>query len=445
MNRYDTDDTIVALATPLAESALALIRVSGRRSVELVSLCLHNGRQIQGAQSHSIHYSRFSHPETGGLIDELTVLVYRAPRGYTGEDSVELICHGSPAGISEILEALRSVGIRDAQPGEFTFRAFLNGKLDLTQAEAVGEVILSKTRKAHDLAIDRLQGSLARTIDRFKSQLVEILSGLEIQLDYAEDEVEVAQSVPLKELKALREQTTRLLETYSMGRMYSAGACLVITGATNVGKSSLFNLIVKEDRAIVSDVHGTTRDYIEALVSIGGIPVRLFDTAGLRESEDEVESEGIRRSGLIRQQADLVIHLYEPETAHTVKEFEPGAIYVMSKADTSDLAAPEGFIAVSSVTSSGLGELEKAIGDHLSGGYRDSGQELMIESQRQHDLLSEAVSALQRAIEAAEEVQPLDIITTEVRAALHAYGELTGEVTSEEVLSRMFSGFCVGK
>jgi len=443
---YDTEEPIAALATPWGESALAVIRVSGVGAVELAAACFSKSKVLIEAKSHTLHYLNLVDPDSADLIDEVTVAVFRAPRGYTGEDALEIYCHGSLAGIRKILELLKRVGFRDAKPGEFTLRAFLNGKLDLTRAEAVQEIVTAKTRKAHSLALHRLSGGLYKRISELKQLLIDVIGKVEVQLDYAEDEVFFEEKIPVEKITAIRQALTQLASTYQIGSIYSDGVKVALAGPTNAGKSSLFNLFLKEDRSIVSDIHGTTRDYIESWISVQGIPVRLFDTAGFRESHNEIEEEGIRRSSQIIDQSDLVLYLVEDYDEVDLDAINPSYIYIWNKADIQKATAPKGFFPLSTITGEGFTRIEQELVQRLTQHAACStDQDVMIDSLRQKEVLDRAVESLGVAVDAIDQGMPLDIIAPELQEAMNALGEITGEVTSADILARIFSGFCVGK
>jgi tRNA modification GTPase len=443
---YDLDEAAVALATPWGESALAVIRAAGVESIEFLSTCFSNPERLRAAKTHTILYGHVIDPLTGESLDEVMLAVYRQPHGYTGQNSVEIFCHGSLAGVQRILEALKKAGFRDARPGEFTLRAFMNGKMDLTQAEAVQEIVSAKSRKAHSLALHRLSGGLSKALADIREQLIDSLAVLEVQLDYAEDEVEVPISVPVDALTDLKERLKSLAGTYSSGRMYAEGVVIALAGPTNAGKSSLFNLFLKEDRSIVSEIHGTTRDYIESWISIDGIPVRLYDTAGFRDSDNSIEAEGIRRSSQLLERADLVLLLNGSDDDAIFSDFEDDHIYIWNKSDLRTEPAPNGYLPLSTVTGEGFAEIERQIVSKLKkSSGSTSEQDIMIDSLRQKELVERAADCLGSACTASDDQMPLDIIAGELQEALDAVGELTGEVTSADILDRIFSGFCVGK
>ena len=451
-SNYHTDDIIAALATPWATSALALIRTSGAGSVERLSSLFHPPEKLARAAGNTVVHGTLIDPETREKLDEVIALVFRAPASYTGEDSVEITCHGSLPGIGAILQLMRKIGFRDAEPGEFTLRAFLNGKMDLTEAEAVREIVESKSRKAHIMALGRLSGSILHRIEEVKQRLLSITGGIEISLDYPDDELDDDPNVDLEKLSRVISDLEGLLSTYQTGRLYQEGVRVAISGPTNAGKSSLFNLFLREDRSIVSEIHGTTRDYIESWISIRGIPVSLFDTAGLRDGLGPVEKEGIRRTGEIIDAADLVLYLVDSHPGIDEEEKKSlsgddrrgNCIPIWNKIDVSGNPAPEGFLPLSAVSGEGFQELEEAIVSHfLKGSY--VGGEAIIDSQRQKECLEGALIALRLVRDGLEKGVPLDAVATDLKDALDAFGELSGEITTTEVLELMFSQFCVGK
>jgi len=444
----------MALATPWGESALAVIRCSGEGTINLVAGLFSRPEALRGAENASMLHGYITANNAAGSekIDEVMLAVFRPPHGYTGEESVEISCHGSLPGIQKILEVLRSQGFRDAAPGEFSLRGFLNGKMDLTRAEAVQEIIGAKSRHAQALALNRLSGALWERIEQLKQGLTSLLAAVEVQLDYPEDEMEAAPELPLDTLHELEAGLLQLLGTYRTGRLYQEGVRVAISGATNAGKSSLFNLFLREDRSIVSGIHGTTRDYIESWISIQGVPVRLFDTAGLRDPEHPVEAEGIKRSGQVVESAALVLYLVDATVGLSPAEWaeveerwqDPRYLYVWNKTDIATELPPSGWIPISAETGKGFEQLEAEIGRRLLGSGGDQG-DLLIDSPRQQQLLERATVALKEAGGAVEAGVALDFVAADLKDALDALGEITGEVTSADILNQIFGDFCVGK
>ena len=444
---YDTEDLIAALATPWGESALAVIRTSGIGSIDKVASVFKGNKDITKLPGYSLAFGMLRDGEKA--VDQVVLGIYRAPKSYTGEDMVEVFCHGSLPGIEAVLELLHKTGFRAAQPGEFTLRSFLNGKVDLTRAEAVNELILSKSRQAQGLALDRLSGSIFDAIDKAKHLLADILASVEIQLDYAEDEADPAAGFDMDKLDQAADILSHLAATYQVGKLYKEGIRIALAGRTNAGKSKLFNLFLKEDRSIVSDIKGTTRDYIESSVAVKGIPAVLIDTAGLRISDDPVEAEAIRRSNLVIENADIILYLVDSSEglAEEDKEFikTHPCIPLWNKTDITEAAAPEGFVPISAATGAGFGELEELIFARAMGSRKVDTGEAVIDSQRQKDLIDRSLDAIGKVkIGMAADI-PLDVVAVDLEEAVNALGELTGEITSADILENMFSRFCVGK
>ena len=450
---YDTDDLIAALATPWGESALAVIRTSGKNCIDAVSSVFEDSGKIKKAEGNTLLKGYIIDPETGMRVDEVVAGIYRNPRSYTGEDLVEIYTHGSLPGIRAVLAALKKGGFRDAGPGEFTLRAFLNKKMDLTKAEAVHEIITSKSRKAQNLAMARLSGNVFNKINSIKHSLADILSSVELQLDYAEDEDDPGAGIDILKLQENRKELEKLADTYRIGRLYQDGIKIVLAGRTNAGKSALFNLFLKEDRSIVSDIHGTTRDYIESYISISGVPVRLFDTAGIRDSSHPVEAEGIKRSEQIIDSSDIVIYIVDSceglcrEDEKLLNLYSSkNIIRLWNKIDVCRNAPPEGFIPVSSFTGEGFAEVEKLVLETAYGGeFASLADDAVIDSERQKKHIDCAVSALLEAEKSVKQDIPLDLIAPDLKEAMDNLGEITGEITSADILNNMFSRFCVGK
>lgn len=449
---YDRDDLIVALATPWAESALAIIRTSGVGSIEKTSQIFSNSQILLSADHNSMNYGFILDPENGEKLDEVMVAVFRAPNGYTGQDSTEIYCHGSLPGIKRIIEAFKSIEFRDASPGEFTFRAFASGKMDLTRAEAVQDIVSAKSKEAQSLALNRLSGSIEDRINSIKKLVLNTISAIEIQLDYPEDEGGLAH-VPVENILKAEEMIKTLLATYSTGRIYKEGVKVVLAGKTNAGKSSLFNLFLKEDRSIVSEVHGTTRDYLESWISLAGIPVRIYDTAGIRHATDSIEIEGIKRTQNIVDNADIVIYLVDgtkglqaDETAqfNELKK-QDNFIALWSKIDLEGVEPAVGFLGISAENHEGFSELETLIRDKIFKGSYVQSNDAVIDSERQYDLLKKTLEELTLFRNGMASGTPLDLVAQDIKEALDCLGEITGEVTTADILENMFSQFCVGK
>jgi tRNA modification GTPase len=445
-------DPIVALATPWGESAIAVIRTSGESCIKKVAGIFKGTGKLSAKKTHTMHYGTLYNPQDGEAVDEVLAAVYLAPHSYTGEDAVELFCHGSPAAVQKALRLLYEQGFRQANAGEFTLRAFLNGKMDLTKAEAVNEIIRAKSDKARRLALHRLSGGIEKIINSFKKRLVQMLSGVEVMIDYPDEQYE-HREFPLQELEKLLSELKTLLATYKAGHIYQEGVNIALAGRTNSGKSTLFNLLLKEDRSIVSDVHGTTRDFIEGTIAVQGIPVRLYDTAGLRSTDHPLEAEGIRRTDKIIKSADIIIYLIDgslgvhEEDEKFIDQYKASGrlLAVWNKCDLSSKKISDAFIPLCSLTGKGLHEVEKAVVSLLLGGGPLQTEGPVIDSLRQKDCLERALAALQSVHAGYKNKMSFDLLAVDLKEALDALGHITGQVTSEQVLQTMFSKFCVGK
>lgn len=440
MTSYNVDEPIYAPATAYAPSALAVIRLSGKNTIEMLSKAFSSPSRLNKAASKTLVHGYIL--DDGNLrIDEVVLAVYREGSGYTGEEAAEISCHGSLVVLRRLFTRLEQLGFRRAEKGEFTFRAFMHGRMDLTQAEAVEEIIRSKSEISQEKALDRLSGKLRDSLSEIKTRLVDILASLEVQLDYAEDEIIDEWMFPEAEVSSIISSLKALSSTYGASRIYREGAKVVLAGAANAGKSSLFNLLVKEDRAIVSPVPGTTRDFIETWIDLDGIPVRLFDTAGLRSSDDVVESEGIRRSEALMDDADLIIYLVDPDDALLPEDIDSErTLVVYSKRDKRRMADD---LSISSVTGEGVSELIGEVKERLMGLSPQEEGGLSIDSERQYSYLLSCIDALESAERCKD--APVDIMAMFFQSALESLGYITGEVTTEDLLDTLFSKFCLGK
>lgn len=432
MSSYAVDEPIYALATAYQPAALAVIRASGEGSWELLRPCF-TGRMSSGRASHG-----YIHDREGSNIDEVMVIAYAHGHGYTSEEAFEVICHGSIAVISRLSGLLEDIGFRKAEKGEFTYRAFLHGRMDLTEAEAVEEIVSSRSDRARADALSRLSGSLRAAADEIRDTLLDILASLEVQLDYGEDEIPEDWEFPEEEIGQVIVRLESIASTFSSSRLYSHGALVVLAGRANAGKSSLYNALLKEDRSIVSPEEGTTRDYIETDAMIEGIPVRLVDTAGLREAGGAVEAEGIRRTEGMMRDADLIVYVLDGDEDDAA--VPDGALIVRSKRDLTGIG--EG-LSFSSVTGEGLPEVVAAIAGRLRKDGGSSSDDIRIDSERQRDCLLSAAGALREASAARD--SGYDVIALYLQSALDSLSSLVGGITSDDVLERLFSSFCLGK
>ena len=454
---YTLDDEIAAIATALAPAALGIVRTSGARSIELISRFFSRPNALLQSQGHTLVYG-WIHDE-GIKIDEVVLCVYRAPKSNTGENAVEIICHGGPGVVKAIYRLCIKNGFRAAERGEFTFRSFIHGKADLTRAEAVREIIDSKTNTAQQKAAGRLSGTVFHEIETIKTDLMTALAALEVGIEYPEDEETIADSFDEALLKKPLSVLQQLAASWQAEKIYQAGVRLVLAGKTNAGKSSLFNALLKEDRAIVSDIHGTTRDWLEAELDFKGIPVHIFDTAGLRATEDTIEAIGVQRSVELASAADIVLYLIdgtkppaEEDSAFIERNTVP-LIIVQTKADKGQTeplpAALQRYSAVrlSSKTGVGIDVLIDAVVALVTADtalpMQDAG--ISLGTERQKEAVTAALEAVRHALEAGRSGYPLDAVIQDVEEAVHALGSVTGEVRSDDILDKIFSGFCVGK
>ncbi len=457
-------DTIVALATAPGEAALGIVRLSGPRTNEVMAALLHPTRALV---PRTATFAQFRHPATGGLLDEGVVTVYARPHSYTGEDLAEISAHGNPIVLAAIVEACLACDarksssefqIRPAQPGEFTLRAYLNGKLTLDQAEAVADLIVAKTDLAARAALDQLCGRLGNEVHALQTGLVQLMTHLEASLDFPDDELEpwtlseqlAAGLVTLEHLNTLR-------ASYDHGRLLRDGLHVVIAGRPNVGKSSLLNALLRRDRAIVTPMPGTTRDTLEEWTNLRGVPVRLTDTAGLRAASDEVERLGLDRARAAINAADLVLLVLDgsqplsEEDEGLLQTADPmRTIIAVNKCDlpragdSSLIPHPSSLIEISALTGLGLDQLETAIAKRAVGPTAP-GHEVTITRLRHKEALDRAAEALTLTLQALEDGLPADVATIPLRDCLHALGEITGEKLVEQALHAIFSEFCIGK
>ena len=454
---YTLDDEIAAIATALAPAALGIVRTSGARSMELISRFFSRPNALLQSQGHTLVYG-WIHDE-GIKIDEVVLCVYRAPKSNTGENAVEIICHGGPGVVKAIYRLCIKNGFRAAERGEFTFRSFIHGKADLTRAEAVREIIDSKTNTAQQKAAGRLSGTVFHEIETIKTELMTALAALEVGIEYPEDEETIADSFDEALLKKPLSVLQQLAASWQAEKIYQAGVRLVLAGKTNAGKSSLFNALLKEDRAIVSDIHGTTRDWLEAELDFKGIPVHIFDTAGLRATEDTIEAIGVQRSVELASAADIVLYLIDgtkppaKEDSAFIERNTVPLIIVQTKADKGQTeplpAALQWYPAVrlSSKTGVGIDVLIDTVAGLVTADtalpMQDAG--ISLGTERQKEAVTAALEAVRHALEAGRSGYPLDAVIQDVEEAVHALGSVTGEVRSDDILDKIFSGFCVGK
>jgi len=452
MTSYNTD-TITALATPPGEGAISVIRISGGESLAVMDKCFHGKRKISDCAANSINYGKINN-SSAEVIDDVLVSVFHAPNSYTGEDSIEISTHGSQLIVKNIIEELLNHGVRLAEPGEFTKRAFLNGKIDLAQAEAVADVILSRTDASLRGARNQLDGVLSGKVDSLREQLVNASSLVELELDFAEEDLEF---LPLDKIKknASRtiEEIDKLLETYSFGRVIREGVNVAIVGKPNVGKSSLLNHILKESRAIVSEIPGTTRDVIREEVSIKGVLFRLYDTAGIRLASDEIEKEGVLRSREAVKNSDLVLFISDVTEGFAAELYEEllklqapeRIIKIMNKIDLQESNDQSIDIKLSVLRGDGFGQLMDIMNERALGTTNYSEKTAIVSNVRHYDALRRAKESLEKSIESVDNRLSGEFIAVDLRDAENSLGEIIGKVTTDDILNNIFEKFCIGK
>lgn len=453
----DTETPIAALATHPGRAAVAVVRCSGKGSIERCASCFSRPKTLLGSQTHRLVHGYVIHPGTGEKIDQVLLAVFRSPQSYTGEDSVEFQCHGSAAIVSTLLAVLEQIGFAPALPGEFSFRAFVNGKTDLVEAEAVNELSGALCEAARKDALDRLAGVLSSQLGKIRTSLIDVAAEIEARLDYPEEEgpdSDASSSLPyLDKLAAVKVQLDRLSASYAAGRLRQEGILVVVAGKPNAGKSSLFNRIVREERAIVSPEPGTTRDWLEAWLEMGGFAIRLVDTAGLRDPAGDIEAQGVKRSMNLVRSADLILYMVDGRRGLAEEDREflaayPKTLKIWNKIDAKDcLPALEGWIPLSAKQGESLGVLESlmvgAVGETSSEMNREGA--VRIASARQKSLIDRARDSIAAAHRGLENGDTLDLAALELKDAMDAIGEITGDIVTDEVFDRIFGSFCLGK
>lgn len=448
------EDTISAIATPPGVGALGIIRISGSEAFSAADKIFNGKIKLSEAKSHTIHYGNIS--DNSEVIDDVLISVFRAPNSYTGEDSVEISFHGNPLIAEKITQVLLKHNVKLAQPGEFTKRAYLNNRLDLSQAEAVADIINSRTDASLKGARNQLNGVLSAKVAELREMLLNACSYIEIELDFAEEDIEFLNKQDLvNRINKIMNEIDELLKSYQFGKVIRDGINLAITGEPNVGKSSLLNLLLKESRAIVSDVPGTTRDVIREEVSIDGILYRLYDTAGLRSSTDFVEKEGISRSIDSIKTADITMMICDTETGFTEDVYNTilehttpeKVIKVLNKIDLNDkpLDAGKFDVKISALKKKGIEELLRVLQQKAFHGNIYTESSAVVTNARHFDSLTRANSFLKGAIDSVNLGLSGEFISVDLRNAISSLGEIIGEVSSEDVLNNIFMKFCIGK
>jgi tRNA modification GTPase len=460
-----SDETIAAVSTPLGEGGIGIVRLSGKDSVRIAAKIFRSpgNKRLKDLKSHRIIYGFINDPSTGKKIDEVLVSVMRAPHSYTREDIVEINCHSGMPILRKTLDMVLKRGARLAEPGEFTKRAFINGRIDLSQAEAVLDLIRSRTDESRRIALEQLQGGVSETITALRDRLTNVCADIEAYIDFPEDEIEAASEKELLGLmRGIGKELRTLLKTYDEARFFREGLYTAIVGRPNVGKSSLLNALLKKERAIVTEIPGTTRDVIEECLNIKGLPLRIMDTAGIREVEDMAEREGVKRSLKSIDNADLVIAILDQSEPLQPEDFDiiekvknKNTIFVLNKCDlqkNDKKSLPAGVVnplscilEVSATRGDGLEELKESIFSSCLRDWKEEREGVVVTNIRHKLSIEKAEASVGRAVDALTGDQPLEIVALELREALDSLGEIVGVVTTEDILNKIFSDFCIGK
>ena len=455
-------DTITSISTPMGEGAIGIVRLSGPEAVEIGDKLYKGKKKLKDVPSHTINYGHIIDPETDEVVEEVMISVLRAPKTFTREDIIEINCHGGILTINRILELTMTHGARMAEPGEYTKRAFLNGRIDLSQAEAVMDFIRSKTDRASKVAMNQIEGRLSDLIKQQRQSILEILAQVEVNIDYPEyDDVEDATTeFLLAQSKKIKNEIDQLLETGTQGKIMREGLSTVIVGKPNVGKSSMLNNLIQDNKAIVTEVAGTTRDVLEEYVNVRGVPLRLVDTAGIRDTEDIVEKIGVERSRKALSEADLILFVLnnnEPLTEEDRTLYEviknEDAIVIVNKTDlerqldieeVKTMIGDTPLIQTSMLKQEGIDELELQIRDLFFGGEVQNQDMTYVSNSRHISLLKQARQTIQDAIDAAEAGIPMDMVQIDLTRTWELLGEIIGESASDELINQLFSQFCLG-
>lgn len=444
------EKTVAAISTPVGVGGIAVIRISGNDAVEIVSKIFKGKDDILNVETHTVHYGHIADGEE--IIDEVLVTVMRAPRSFTGEDVVEIGTHGGVVASKMVLKTLIKYGAYPAGPGEFTKRAFLNGKIDLSEAEGVIDIINAKNEMAEKNAVGQASGRLSKKIDEIRNNLVKLAASMQVIIDYPDEELE---DVTIDDIGRIageeKEKIKELIESSERGKLFTEGILTAIVGRPNVGKSSLLNVLAGEERAIVTDIAGTTRDVIEESVDLNGVILRLMDTAGIRNTDDTVERIGVERSYESIKKADLVLAVFDASEELTAEDYEilektkdTKRIVIINKTDISDKYSLDG-IAISAKTGEGIDELSNKIKEMHDWGKIGQSDEPVVTNMRHVAALTKARESLQNIILGAKSYIPSDILSIDLNDAIDALGEITGAVVSEDIVAEIFHNFCVGK
>lgn len=458
------DDTITAIATAPGEAGIGIVRISGEKAIEIIDKIFKSkkGKKLSQYEPRRITYGYIIDPNKEEKIDEVLVSYMRAPNTYTRQDVVEINCHGGMISVKKILELVLRCGGRLAEPGEFTKRAFLNGRIDLAQAEAIMDLIGAKTEKGFDVALNQLEGFLSKKVSKIRERLLEMMAHIEVSIDFAEEDIdEITLDILLNSSREIENDIQELLDTSQTGKIIREGLSTVIVGKPNVGKSSLLNALIKESRAIVTDVPGTTRDMIEEHFSVKGIPLRLIDTAGIRETEDIVEKIGVERSKELFNLADLIIVMLDASGDLTKEDLDiidsigsKKALIIINKTDlpqklnvdeVKNIIKNRDIIEISILENKGIEKIEDALVNMVYQGKVKAKDSLLVTNVRHKNALEKALKSIRDGIKAIKEQMPLDFIEVDIKDTWEALGEITGDTIEEDILDHIFKNFCIGK
>ncbi len=456
------DDTIAALSTPYGTGGIGVIRISGSRAFEVAGKLFHALKPMEEIVSHTVTYGKIIEPETGDIIDEVLLLKMKKPNTFTREDVVEIQCHGGIVVINRIMDLIFKNEVRPAEPGEFTKRAFLNGRIDLSQAEAIIDLINSKTVESSRAAVSHLEGRLSNKLKELRKQLVELLAHIEVTVDYPEHDIEEITGEKVYDgLKTIKAELVDLAKTFDRGKLLRDGINIVIAGKPNVGKSSLLNQLAGSTRAIVTDIPGTTRDIIEEYVNIKGIPAKITDTAGIRTTEDIVEKIGVDKALKAIEDADLIIMVIaadtgvQPEDEEILKTIEnKKSLILINKTDLVDRPSlskvkeqlkADIILEASVINEQGIEGLEEKIAELFFSGDISKNEEVLLTNSRHKSLVDKAVKAIDQALGSHEMGMPIDMVTIDIKTSADYIGQITGESIDEAVMHNIFARFCIGK
>jgi len=456
------EDTITAISTPLGEGGIGIVRISGKDAVKIAEMIFTGEKSVTEIPSHRVTYGEIVDHQSGEIIDQVLLTVFRAPKSYTAEDLVEISCHGGQLVLTKVLKQALKSGARLAEPGEFTLRAFMNGRIDLAQAEAVAELIRAKTDLGLKLGLKHLKGDLSEKINSYRDRLTDILARLEVEIDFSEEDVEpLDRNKVIEEMELIQKEIESLFATYEEGKILREGLNVVIVGKPNVGKSSLLNALLREDRAIVTPIPGTTRDVISEFANFKGIPVRLVDTAGYHISQDAIELEGIRRTKIEMSEADLLLLVMDTSSEIDEEDLDlekqVGDRKYLIILNKIDIASPdlihknkeklkvETIAKVSALKGDGLEGLKDMIVSSSLVMQKDQTQGVLISSLRHKDALTRAKKSLSLAMNSLSKNMSPEFVALDVKASLDAIGEVVGKTVTDDILNKIFSEFCIGK